>query len=68
MPDSVIDRIAYSIDEAALACGVKPHHVRAAIRAGLLPKHRIAVKSVVLKSDLEKWIAAQPARAQKKEV
>ena len=51
------NRIAFSVREAARACGLSRDALRAAIRAGELPAARIGSRRlVVLASDLEAWI------------
>jgi excisionase family DNA binding protein len=57
----VADRIAYSIDEAAAACGVSTTLIRQALRDGKLAGRAISQKRVVItEEDLVRWIEESP--------
>jgi hypothetical protein len=54
------ENVSFSILQASAASGVTPWCVRSAIWDGVLPARRIGKKQIILRSDLEKWIARQP--------
>lgn len=58
-----MDTIAYTVQQAAEACGVSPDTIRRAIRAKDLPARYPTTRPVILKSDLESWLLAATERA-----
>lgn len=54
------DKLAYSLAEAAQACGVSIDVIRRAIRSNSLPVRYPTSRPVVLHSDLEAWLHAAP--------
>lgn len=61
-----LDKLAYTKTEAAAACSCGIRHIRQAMASGALPSKRIGIKTVLLKSDLEKWLASRPAQHKRK--
>lgn len=55
-----IDRLAYSVDEAAAAVGLSSKTLRRAQADGELRFHFPTSKPVVLRADLEAWIQSAP--------
>ena len=55
-----MDKLAYTVDEAAAACGVSADIIRRAIRAKNLPVKYPTSRPVVLRADLEAWLLAAP--------
>lgn len=55
-----MDALAYTIQGAADACGVSVDVIRRAVRAKELPVRYPTTRPVVLRSDLEAWLSAQP--------
>ncbi len=53
--------IAYTVVEAARACGVSPSTVRAAIAKGDLPANKVGTKTLLLPTDLESWVRGSAA-------
>jgi hypothetical protein len=56
-----VPAIAYSPAKAAAATGLSPERISAAIFCGELDAHRIGVKTLILVSQLEKWILSHPS-------
>lgn len=54
------DRVAYTVTEAAEAAGVSEMTLRRAYRSGALTLRYPTSRPVVMKSDLEAWLAACP--------
>jgi hypothetical protein len=52
--------LAFSLKQAAAVTGVCLWHLRSAIWNGKLVAHMAGKKQIVLRVDLEKWIASQP--------
>ncbi len=52
-------RIAVSVAEAAIACGVCERTISDAIRAGVLPAARIGSRILILRSSLVEWIKSR---------
>lgn len=63
------DKIAYNINEAALACGVSPKTISRAYHAGDIHGIRPAIegraiqKVVFLRSELERWASTEGMEA-----
>jgi len=55
------DRVAYSIYEAAAACGVSDATIRRAIRDGYLVAHYPTTRAVILREELVAWIKSTPS-------
>lgn len=55
------DKIAYTIYEAAQACGVSDTTVRRAIGCGDLIAYYPTARAVILKEELQAWIRASPS-------
>lgn len=55
-----VPMIAYSPAKAAAACSVRPERIQEAIRLGWLQAFRVGTKTLILASQLEKWIASHP--------
>jgi hypothetical protein len=55
-----VEAIAYSILQAAEACGVSHDVIRQAIRSGQLIAKYPTRKAVILRTDLELWLANAP--------
>ena len=61
----VIDRIAYTAEEAAEAVGMSARTIRRAVADGELEQHIVRGSMPrILRSDLEAWIAAAPTERQ----
>lgn len=58
-----VERLAYSIPEAAEAAGVSETTIRRAYRSGALKRRFVTAKPVILREDLEAWIKAAPTEA-----
>lgn len=56
-------KIALSVAEAAAACGLSTRTLRQYIRDGELPAARIGARVLVLRKDLESWIAGRTDRS-----
>jgi hypothetical protein len=52
--------LSFNLKQAAAATGVALWHLRSAIWAGQLVAHLAGKKQIVLRTDLERWIASQP--------
>lgn len=52
--------VAYSPNKAATATGLRPERIKSAIAEGWLHAFRVGTKTLILASDLEKWIASHP--------
>jgi len=52
--------LSFSLKEAACITGVALWAIRSAIWGRRLPAHVIGKRQIVLRTDLEKWIAAAP--------
>jgi hypothetical protein len=61
----MVERLGFSVIDAAKALGVRVWHLRCAIQRGELTPHAIGVRSVLLKSDLEAWVRSRPATPKK---
>jgi hypothetical protein len=56
-----VDRqLAYSVNEAATACAVRPHAIRKAIKFFELTPVAIGRRSVILRDDLQNWLRSRP--------
>lgn len=55
-----MSKLAYTLDEAAEACGVSREVIRQAIRAGDLVQVFPTSRPVILREDLERWITSKP--------
>lgn len=55
-----VPMVAYTPAMAAAACSVRPERIREAVRLGYLQAHRVGTKSLILRSQLEEWIASHP--------
>jgi len=56
-----VPMIAYTPAMAAAACCLHPDRIQQAVRLGALRRYRIGNKSLILRSDLEQWVASHPA-------
>ena len=54
------NQLSYSLKEAAVISGAALWAIRSAVWARKLPAHLIGKRQIVLRSDLEKWIASTP--------
>lgn len=54
------DKIAYTVAEAAAACGVSEPVIRRAVAKGDLAFHYPTSRPVLLADDLREWVAASP--------
>ncbi len=54
--------LAYSVADAAAMCGVSVDVIRRAVRANDLPVKYPTSRPVILRADLEAWLAAAPDR------
>jgi excisionase family DNA binding protein len=52
--------LSFSLKEAAAVTGVALRAIRSAIWGRKLPAHVIGKRQIVLRADLEKWVAATP--------
>jgi len=52
--------LSFSLKEAAAITGVRLWAIRTAVWSRKLPAHLVGKKQIVLRADLEKWIAATP--------
>jgi hypothetical protein len=52
--------LSFSLKQAAAATGVALWHLRSAIWNGQLVAHMAGKKQIVLRADLERWIASRP--------
>lgn len=59
------DKLAYRIDEAVAATGIGKSKLYLEIAAGRLKIRKLGSRTLILKADLEAWLAAlpQPRRA-----
>lgn len=55
-----MEKIAYTILEAAEACGVGHDVIRKAIRSGQLVAKYPARKALIMRTDLELWLTNSP--------
>lgn len=55
-----MDALSYSVQDAAAVCGVSADTIRRAIRAKELPVRYPTSRPVILRADLEAWLAAAP--------
>lgn len=53
-------RISYTVQEAAAATGLSVDTIRRAFRTGEFPVHHRGTRVLILRSDLEQWIAGMP--------
>jgi hypothetical protein len=53
-------KVAYSIEDAALAAAVTKQTVEDAVRTGTLPARRIADHAVILATDIQRWLETFP--------
>jgi excisionase family DNA binding protein len=58
VPDSHF--LSFSLKQAAAVTGVAVWHLRTAIWDGKLTAHMAGKKQIVLRTDLERWLASQP--------
>lgn len=62
---TVVDRIAYSLDEAAEAVGMSRRTISRAVADGDLPIHHVRGSMPrILRTDLEAWVASSPTERQ----
>lgn len=54
------ERLSYNVSDAAAAVGVSPDVIRRAVRSGDIPVHYPTSRPVILRADLEAWLAATP--------
>jgi len=54
------EKIAYTVGEAALACGVSEPVIRRAQAKGDIVYHYPTSRPVILADDLREWLAATP--------
>lgn len=54
------ERLSYNVSDAAAAVGVSPDVIRRAVRTGDIPVHYPTSRPVILRADLEAWLAATP--------
>jgi hypothetical protein len=59
-PVSDFPSLSFSLKQAASVTGVALWHLRSAIWSGQLIAHMAGKKQIVLRADLEKWLASQP--------
>ena len=59
------DKLAYTIKEAATACGVSEPVIRRAIAAGDLVPSYPTSRPVIPRAELESWLASLPATSPK---
>ena len=52
--------LSFSLKQAAAVTGVAVWHLRTAIWGGKLTAHLAGKKQIVLRTDLERWLASQP--------
>lgn len=60
-----MNRISYTIAEAAETCGVSEPVIRRAIRKGDLVPHYPTSRPVLLADDLHEWISSSPTERKK---
>lgn len=53
-------KLAYTVREAAEACGVSEQTIRRATRCGDLPVTYPTARPVILADDLESWLRSKP--------
>lgn len=54
------DRISYTLREAADATGISERVIQRAYLGGQLPVHFVTSRPLILRTDLEEWIASAP--------
>lgn len=54
------ERLSYNVADAAAAVGVSPDVIRRAVRNGDIPVHYPTSRPVILRDDLEAWLASTP--------
>jgi len=54
------NQLSFSLKEAAVISGAALWAIRSAVWARKLPAHLIGKRQIVLRGDLEKWIASTP--------
>lgn len=54
------ERLSYNVADAAAATGVSPDVIRRAVRNGDIPVHYPTSRPVILRADLEAWLASTP--------
>ena len=60
-----VDRVAYSVDEAAEAVGVSAKTIRRAVADGELTLHRLrGTMPRIRRVDLDEWVASAPTERQ----
>lgn len=52
--------LSFNLKQAAAATGIALWHLRSAIWSGQLTAHLAGKKQIVLRTDLERWVASQP--------
>jgi hypothetical protein len=57
---SVDRQLAYSVEQAAIACACRPFHIRRAIQFFELTPYAIGRRSVLLRDDLMQWLSTRP--------
>ena len=59
-PQTTPDKLAYSIDESCEIAGVGRTYIYTAIAAGDLTARKAGRRTLILRSDLEAWLAGLP--------
>lgn len=60
VPETPSPVISLSLKQAAIVTGLALWAIRTAIWDGELPARLIGKKQIVLRTDLERWVASQP--------
>jgi hypothetical protein len=55
--------VAVSPNQASTATGLRPERIAAAVRAGEIRAFRVGVKTKILVSELERWVASHDPAA-----
>ncbi|WP_158861984.1 hypothetical protein [Leifsonia sp. AG29] len=59
-PGEASARVAYSLEDAALECGVSPSFLRSFVRRNDLVVHYALSKAIILAEDLRAWVQSLP--------
>jgi len=59
--DDIVDRIAFTLAEAAIASGVSTRTLQRAIADYSLPARYPTARPVILAEDLRAWLSASPS-------
>ena len=54
------DALSFNLKQAAAITGIALWHLRSAIWHGHLSAHLAGKKQIILRTDLERWLASQP--------